>query len=290
MRKFTWGSVRFTVRSLSAQRAAERLVREGIPVLGARELEKNALELNILVKDMKKAFAILQSSCYNIENIRYFGAARLARQAVSAAGLLVGVLLFSAFTGFAQTRVLKVEVTGSGAYYEREILAILREEGVKQFSAMPSDTGAAAAHILALPRVEFCAFRRSGGVLTVEVQCTDNVAPIAGMPLTSPVDGTVEELIVVRGTPLVAVGDEVHAGDIVIADYMLRGEEKIPAIVIGSVTVRSEFSREYELTEAEAVAQAALDFGEISEIHTGKTERGWLVEGVVHATATCNLA
>lgn len=289
MGKFPFGSVWFTVKSLTAQRAVEKLVREGIPVLGARELEKNVLELNIRAKDMKKAFAILQSSWYNIENVRFAGTARLARQALSAAGLLIGILLFSAFTGFAETRVLKLEVTGSGAYYEREVLAILREEGVKPLSAMPGDTGGCIARILALPRVEFCSFKRSGGILTVEVHCAENIAPLSGMPLTSPVGGTVEELIVVRGTPLVQVGDEVHAGDVVIADYTLRGEEKIPAIVIGSVTVKSEFSVEYELAEEEAIARAMLEFGEISEIHIAKTERGCLVEGVAYATASINL-
>ncbi len=281
--------VSFTVRSLTAAKAPEKLVRAGIPVLGAREAEKNAVEVHIRAKDLKKAFAILQGSCYNIENVRYRGAAGLARKALSASGLIAGVLLFSAAALFAQTRVLKVEVTGNGAYYEREVTAILREEGVRFFSAMPRDTGGCAARVLSLPNVEFCAFKREGGVLTVEVQCAESVAPIAGMPLTSPAEGIVEELIVIRGTPLVGVGDEVRAGDVVIADYTVRGEEMFPAAVIGSVTVRREFSKEYALSEEGAVAQAVLDFGEAVEIHTEQTERGWLVEGIARATASCNL-
>ncbi len=289
MRAFPFGKVVFTVRSLSASRAPERLAKGGVGVLGARELQKNAVEVTIRAKDMKKAFAILQSSCYNIENIRYRGSARAAQRALASAGLLAGALLFCAVSLFASTRVLKVEVQGSGAYYEREVLAILREEGVTPFSAMPRDTGGCTARILSLPGVEFCSFKREGSILVVEVQCAQSEAPIAGMPLTSPVSGVVEELIVIRGTALVFEGEEVAAGDTVIADYVLRGEKKIPVAVIGSVTVRSEFSKEYEGTEAEAVAQAMLDFGSPAEIHTRKTERGWLVEGVAKTSVSLNL-
>ena len=289
MRPIAIGTVSFEVKSLSAQRAAEKLVKEGIPVLSAREIEKNVLDLNIRTKDMKKAFAILQSSCYNIENVRYRGVARLVRQAFAASGLLAGALLFALAVFFAEGRVLKVEVTGNGAYYEREVVAILREAGVKSFSPMPKDTGALTASILALPRVEFCSFKRAGGILTVEVQCAENVVPLAGMPLTSPVTGVITELIVVRGTALFAVGDEVASGDIVIADYTLRGEEKTSVIAIGSVTVMSEFSIEYELSEEEAIAQAMLDFGENAEIHIEKTNGGWRVEGVCYKTASVNL-
>ena len=283
------GSVGFYVSSLSAYRAVEKLRRADIPVLSCREVQKNVLDLHIRAKDMKKGFAILQDSCYNIENIRYFGVENLRRKAIAAAGLLVGVLLFFGCVFFSESRVLKVEVVGSGAYYEREVRTILSEEGVGNFSAMPADTGRMTARLLALPRVEFCAFKKRGGVLTVEVQCSENIQPIAGMPLLSPVAGTIESLTVVRGTPLLNVGDAVEAGQTVVGDYFIAGENSYPSLVIARLTVRRTFSADYALSEEQALAQALLDFGEIKEVHTSKTSDGWHVEGVAFATVSLNL-
>ncbi len=283
------GSIAFTVRSLSAHRAVEKLARAGVAVRACRPLQKNAVDLKIRAKDAKKSFAILRGSCYNIENIRYCGSARLLREAVRAAGLLLGALFFLFAVRFAEGRVLAVEFTGSGAYYQREIEAMLREEGVGPFSPMPADTARLTARVLSLPRVEFCAFKKRGGVLTVEVQCTDGVEPIAGMPLTSNVSGVVETLVVIRGTPLVEEGAAVEKGDLLVGDYLLVGEEKLPALVIAKAVIRRDISVEYELGEAQAIAQALLDFGELAELHTGKTEKGWRVEGVARTTVSLNL-
>ncbi|MBR7186017.1 MAG: sporulation protein YqfD [Clostridia bacterium] len=283
------GKMGFYVESLSAHRAAEKLVKEGVEVLSLREVQKNVLDVHIRAKDGKKAFAILRGSCYNITNVRYFGLERLRRSAVRAVGLIVGAVLFWGAVAFAESRVLKVHVVGSGAFYEREILSILAEANVKKFSAMPRDTGLLTASILALPRVEFCSFKSEGGVLTVEVRCSSDVQPIAGMPLLSPADGVIEELIVVRGTPLFSVGDEVEYGVTVVGDFTLFGEREYPSLVIAKVTVAHSVCAEYELEEKGALAQAYLDYGALEEVHISKTERGWLVEGIARSTASINL-
>lgn len=283
------GSVRFEVESLSAVRAPDKLASAGICVLSVRYVQKNVLELQIAAKDSEKAFAILRGSCYNIKNIRYFGLAKLRKEAVRALGSAAGLALFLGGILFAQTRVLCMEFVGSGAYYEREVRALLSEEGVREFSAMPRSTGALTARVLALPRVEFCSFKMTGGVLTVEIECAENTQPIADMPLLSPVNGVIEALTVVRGTPLFGVGDTVSAGEAVVAAHTVVAGEARPAAVIAKVTVRYAVSAEYDLSREGAEAQAFLDFGEIGGLHIEKTERGWLVTGVAHATAALNL-
>ncbi len=284
------GRVGFYVTSLSAGRAPDKLARENIPVLFCREVQKNVLEMHIRAKDMKKAFAILRRSCYHIDGVKYYGSARAKRGALRAAGLIAGALLFAVSVFFFQSRVLKVEVVGSGAYYEREVRAILKEEGVEAFSAMPRDTARLTARILALPRVEFCTFQRAGGVFTVEVRVSENVQPIAGAALKAPASGIVAGLTVIRGTPLVSVGDEVTEGQTVVEAYTLAGEEKLPVLVVASVTVEREISAEYELSEAAANAQALLDYGPLAELHSEKTERGWRITGRMQKTAALNLA
>ncbi len=277
--------VAFSVRSLSASHALEKLRRAGIPVLSCRAPEKNVLELEIRRKDAKKSFAILRGSCYNIENVRPVGLTRLLAWAAEAAGLLLGILFFAAAVLFSESRVLLVKVEGSGACYEREVRAILRDCGVREFSAMPEDTGEIAARILALPRTEFCALSKRGGILTVNVQCTDSEQPIAVMPLVSTVSGRLVELVVISGTPRKQVGEEVRAGEVLVEACTEFG----PALVMARAVIEDTITAEYALPEEEARAQAFLDFGELSDLHIDKTETGWRIEGKKRTVLSLNL-
>ena len=188
---------------------------------------------------------------------------------------------------FLQGRVLRIEVTGSGAYLEPEIRAVLSEKDVGYFSPMPAPN-AVVPDILSLPRVHFCSVKGENGVLTVRVEVGDETSPLAAQSLLSPAAGKVEELTVLRGTPLVQVGDSVERGQEIVANYALRGEEREKCIVVARVRIAFSVSREYELDEERARAQAMLDFGELSDLHMTKTAAGWRVEGTGHAEGTMN--
>ncbi len=273
--------VGFTVESLSADRAIQKLAREGIEV-SARKLQKNAVDIRIRAKDSKKSFAILQGSCYNIKNVRYYGLEKLRRAALRGMGLIVGCILFLAGTLFLESRVLTCEVVGSGAYYEREVRQILSEEGVTPLSPLPKETGHIVARVLSLPRVEFCTVAGRGGVLTVTVRCVGDIAPLAGIDLIAPASGRLEALFIVKGTPLHAVGEQVREGEAVVA---AEG-----GVVIARLAVSFPVAREYQgETEEEALGMAQFDFGDLTEIHTQKTESGWKIEGVAHVAASLNL-
>ncbi len=280
-------TVEFTVESLSAHHVVEKLSRAGIPVLMAKSMGKTSVRVRIASKDRKKAFAILRGSCYNVKNLSRHGGARLLEWARRAAGLILGTVLFAGVFLFMESRVLKVKISGSGAYYEREIMEILREEGVHLFSAFPEDTGPLTAKVLSLDRVEFCSFRLKGGVLTVGVEVGEEARPLDMLPLLAPASGRIEELIVVRGTPLFAEGDAVKMGEVVVADSLPEGGKKIA--VIARVTVRYRVDREYTLPEQEALAQAFLDFGELKDLHIRKTERGCRISGTAFSTASVGL-
>ena len=277
------------ITGIGAYRAIDKLARENIAVLSAKAVQKKGVRLQVYRKDYQKAFAILQSSCYNVENTRPRGLARAIAACVKYAGLLAGAAIFLLSVGLVQTRVLRVEVKGSGAYLAREVREILSGSGVKFFSTAPKELAPLRAEILSLPRVSFCSIGKSGGVLTVTVEVSDENATLSSKPLLAPAGGVVEELIVVRGTALVAVGDEVKEGDPVVKNTALLGETEREVIVIARVTVSYPFAREYSLSEEGARAQAQLDFGEDAEIHTTKSGENWLVTGVAYARAAVNL-
>lgn len=283
-----WGAVEITVESLSAHRAAEKLARAGICVLSAENPRKNVVVLRVAARDRKKTFAILRGTCYNIKNVRNRGLARVREVASRAAGLVVGAALFAAIVFSAESRILRVEIVGSGAYYEAEIRAILAEEGISSFAPLGCETGSATARILSLPRVEFCSFKRQGGILTVEVECAEELSPRPAEPLLAPCDGVLEELVVLRGTPLAEVGSEVHAGQQLVV-FAESGGSGRRGYVIARATVAAPVSKEYALQREEASLQASLDFPELSDVRMTQTEKGWLVEGVARYIAACGL-
>lgn len=280
-------SYEFEVEGLSAYRAVDRLRREGITILFARKGPKNCVKIAVSANERKKTFAILQGSCYNIKKSRPLGLMRIFEKARRAVGLWIGAAVALSALFFLQSRVLKIEVTGSGAYLEPQIRAVLSGQGVGYFSAMPQPNDVIP-DILSLPRVHFCSVKGEGGILTVDVEVGDEAERAGADPLLSPAAGTVEELIVLRGTPLVNVGDSVEAGQEIVANYVLHGEARENVIPVARVRVAFPVSREYKTDEEGARLQALLDFGEITGLHTTKTAEGWLVEGTGHAEGVRN--
>lgn len=277
------------IQSLSAHRVVDKLTGSGIEVLGAEKKEKNTITVWVNGKDRKKVFAILQGSCYNVVGTSFHGLEKVKQTCLKSVGLLAGAAVFLASVCFMQSRVLKIEVVGSGAYYAQEVNEILSRNGSGFFAPAPEE-GAVTAEILALPRVSFCSVKLIGGVLTVTVEVSDENAVLEGAPLLSPADGKVEELVVVRGTALVSVGDSVQKGDVLVDNRAPVGESgSRPLIVIARVKVSFAVAKEYALGEEEALAQALLDYGEIKDVKTTQTKQGVLVEGIAALEAAINL-
>ena len=273
----------FEIEGLGAERVAEKLVRGGVPVLGARIVQKNVVRIRVDGKHGKKVFAILQGSCYNIKKSRPVGWERVVHAFMKHAGLAVGAVLFVCAVVFFQGRILKIDVVGSGAYYRAEVLSVLSESGASFLAPVPAEKAGITARILALPRVSFCSLSHEGGVLTVRVEVEDEALPLVVGALTAPADGTVESLTVVRGRACVSVGDEVRAGDPVAEPA--AGEN----YVIARVAVRYAVDAEYTGSEESAPAQSYLDYGGIADLESQKTGNGWRITGSALAIAAVNL-
>ena len=278
-----------TVESLSAERTLDKLARENIDVYSAHKSAKNKITFEVATKDLEKVFAILRGSCYNVNKVRFRGLTLLYKKCLGAVGLLVGAALFLGIVLYFQTRVLKIEVVGSGAYYEAQVLSVLEKSGVKILSPQPKETAMLSAEILSLPRVSYCSLKCEGGILTVEVRVTEDHETLEVKPLVSPASGTVEELTVVRGTPRVQVGDTVEKDQIIVDGVATYGEEQRTVIVIARVKIAFSVLEEFSGTEEEARASAYLKYGEINEIHTEKSENGYIISGTAYVEGTMNL-
>lgn len=122
--------------------------------------------------------------------------------------------------------------------------------------------------ILSIDGVAYVGVAEDGRNIVVEIveelpktQITDTQSPIA---VIAKEDGTITGLIVYRGTPAVAIGDSVHAGDTLIFPYVGK-EDSVRREVraMGRVTARVKRKQvtEYE-SESEYEARVARDIEE----------------------------
>ena len=271
--------VRLLIRGIAPERVFDKLARAHIPVLAARRVQKNAVCFAVAAKDYKKVFAILRGSCYNVEKVRPVGLKRLAERCRRLPGLLAGGALALAAVLFLETRVLKVEIGGSGAYYESEVRAILREGGIAPLSPAPEQTALLTSRILSLPRVSFASLRFEGGVLTVRVEVSDEEEIFFPAPLKSPKAGVLEELVVLRGTPCAQAGQQVEAGQTLISERVAYGGREERVLVVGYAVLLCPVEGVFRGSEEAAFEAARLAFGGDAELFSEKTEEGWRIYG-----------
>ena len=267
------------IEGLGVERVPDKLKRGQVTVLAARRTQKNRLIVTVDRKDSKKVFAILRGSCYNVKKLRPLGLARLVEGCRRAAGLVLGGLLFCALVLFFESRVLRVEVTGSGAYYEGDVLTILEEGGVVPLSPAPERTELLTSRILSLPRVSFASLSFEGGTLTVQVEVSDEETVFSPAPLKATQRGTLLELVVLRGTPLAEVGQEVEKGQTLISERVSYGEREETVLVVGYAVLLCPVEGIFEGTEEGAMQAAYLEYGEDAELRAEPVEGGWRIFG-----------
>jgi len=280
------GKVRLEIEGINAVYAVDKLSKAGIAVISAQKTQKNGVLVEVAANEWKKAFAILQSSCYNVKKVGFRGLSLFRKKAVARAGLIAGAILFLLAVPFLQSRILRIDVTGSGAYLKAEVGEILARNGYLPFRALPEDPSQATAEILSLPRVSFCSVKKSGGIVTVDVEVSDGENVLVGQPMKSSVAGVVRRVVAVRGCPCVKEGDEVKIGDILVSsDFEGRN-----VVVIASVELDVPFSAFYAAADEEAAELAAgLEFGEIGNISIERREDGFLVTGSRIVTVSQNM-
>jgi hypothetical protein len=257
---------RILLEGTMPHRALNRLQRLGIAVEGVKKRKKNQIVFTTSEKDSEKVFAIYPSVCYNERGSVAYTAKKLPTRGLVGVldkirkriGLLLGGLLFLGGTLYADGLVLSVEIVGE-TQYEGEILDLLEEGGVKRFTRYRNEKeDLICSRILALPSVSFCSLKKSGTRLIVEVvQSSFAAEQTRTMQLVSPVEGVIVELTVLSGKALLAVGDQVAAGEVIVAPTVTGGQGGV-AVARACVLCTYVCTLE-DATEEEAKARCYLE-------------------------------
>lgn len=255
---------------ISPQRALDKLARAGIEVYDVRKTGAASLNLRVKCKETEKIFAIFSGSCYTVTKKGQLRLKRLAGRAVKRVGAVAGALLVLLCAMAGNAFVLRVEVEGSGARYDERAREILAEEGVKTFRLYDEESAEnARVRMLALPGIVFAELEKSGCVLTVTLEESEEISPPARETvLVAPASGVVEELTVLRGTALVAEGDTVVAGQTLADGFFLTEDgERRETFAIARCSILCEYTQSVredsndEDAREDAIAAAHMNAG-----------------------------
>lgn len=259
--------------------ALNRLKKSKIAVFGCEKSGARFI-FGVKDKDLKKVFAIFGKPCYNVTVYESGSKRRIFSRALVRAGLIFGAAAFVALAAVADSLVLKIEITGSGAYLAPRVESIVRSEGIRLWhTARSFDGPAATSRILALPQVTFCKIKKRGSVLCVDVQTGgENSRSVLYTPLVADVSGILKNLVAVCGTPAAEIGERVEAGRQLILPQAASGEGTVQSIALGYAEIEYSGESKYLAAEQseeslkEAYASLNLESGEIiSRSHTVRT-------------------
>lgn len=226
------------ISGYNGERAVLKIKRNGIPMFSVRKTEKNLILVRIYRKDLRKVFAFFEHSCYNIKRVQPVGGYAFFKKSVKKIPVLLGSLFFLLSAFFTRDLILEIDVIGNGAFYEREVLNILDENGIREFSFITgSDIPLLNAKILSLPDVGFASVKKQGYILKAEVVVYPSVDEKLKEDFVSDCDGVLRELTVISGTPVVKEGDEIKKGDVLVRAYDMS-----PCVPIARAFIECEVS------------------------------------------------
>lgn len=255
----------------SPRQALSRLSRENIPVYNCK---KQGAWFAFSVPDnfVQKVFAIFARPCYNITIERKSALTRLKNFAVRRAFLIAGCAAFIAASCLSNAFVLKITVTGSGAYLADYVKGVAYSLGVRENSIYRGgEEPDLISRVLALPSVTFCSVQKRGSILYIDVETEEESGSPAGyVPLKSDGDGTVESIVAICGTVQVSAGDSVSAGDTLIAAYTEVSGQNVPCIAVGYAVILRSAAVSY--TAAEESEQSLESAYAAALIYTGGEE------------------
>ncbi len=231
---------RFTVEGLNLDRLIGTLSRRGIRLYRMRKINRKTLKFSLKNEDKQKFFAIMENMCYNVTETGEYGLGMIPALLGRHPGAVLGVFLLAFSLFFGDAVMTGVQFSGSGALYAAEAERTLEECGVRPFTFFAAyDRDELERLLLKNPHFSFASVKKEGNRLVVELALADEETPLFGekKALVSPVAGEIEYVKLYRGSALVAPGDRVERGALLIEGKVLSGEEELEVSVLGEVGI-----------------------------------------------------
>jgi len=251
----------FTVKGKNQTVLIGRIKRANITILRF-ECKEDVSILILPHFECKKLFAICKDLCYNIiingknilgevrknritlTHVGYGGMLSPLYSLYKRKGFLVGIAVFLAFAIFLNGRLLGYSLDGVPIEVKSGVMRSLQTGGAnKGVSFSVLDYSALQNKIVEDNlSVSFASVYKRGSFLVVEVVTAENPqSPTEFCDVVASCDGVIEKIVVLRGTALVTVGDEVKKGQPLVGAYYVAGEQSIPTKPVAEIYLTSKF-------------------------------------------------
>lgn len=254
------------IRGLNRVRLLTAFKREGVGIKRVAVIAPAETEISVQKKDLAKAVAILESMCYNYSVKSPFSLKALLKRlplVITAAVCAIAVFSSNLF-------VWRIDVHGAEGARLVEVLNVARECGARS-GAVKSlvETDELTAALRGSEGISSASVSLEGNTLKIWVLTADSPEPpdSSGESIVSGYDGVITRLVVESGTPLVAVGDVVKRGDVLVTgdvystlDGSLIGQTEVR----GSVYARVTFNYSYPVRSMSALEGTGNTFTDTS--------------------------
>ena len=233
------------IEAFHVDRAMQKLVAAGIALYQIQRTSHLVVQAKIAQQHVKKAADVLQGHGH----IKVLKASLLKqttnflrKHLILAIGAVV--LLLAVF--YASKCCLFVEVTGTQNVSEYALYQYALENGANRYS-LQSKTDLAALKMSiwrAFPELSYVHVDFEGVTLHIDVRehiKGPNIADTTPSNIYATQDGVISEITVRSGRALVAVGDRVKKGDLLITGYYQVGENVFSVPAVGIVKAQTEY-------------------------------------------------
>jgi similar to stage IV sporulation protein len=233
--------------------------------------------------DSKKLFAISRNMCYNITRVKYYGRVSAVKKMLENIGFSLCFACFFVLCILFDGWVSAIEYKGDGEYLKPQIQKVFLQEGIKTGCFFNKDEKNLAQKILlSSDKISFVTVTKSGRTLYVEAYMkteSPKVMDTKKQSIISTVNGRVSKINLLSGSAMVAVGDYVKKGDVLIDGKYEKDGEVFNLYALGEVEVIAEYVFSYksfakgEKYKKRAIALAEYNLGEENVIESKVKEK-----------------
>ncbi|MBE3556607.1 MAG: sporulation protein YqfD [Firmicutes bacterium] len=278
---FLRGYVVLRLRTLRLQRLLQQCAQDGILVWDLQHSGHNEYTLSLSTEDFLRLRPLLQETHSQIHLVSKKGLPFLLRQWRRRWPLIAAVFAFVSTVILLSQFVWIIQISGNHTYTAAELRQLLQEAGVHPGIArwsLPQPEALADELLQRAPGLAWAEVEQDGIRLHVHVaERAERREPSLSKPrnLVAIQDGVITKMVVIRGTPMVHVGDHVTTGQVLISGVIAGsgelGQPGMPVFVAAEGEVKAT---------TWYTGRASIPLHQMVEKATGRTfQRNWLQIG-----------
>lgn len=217
-------SVTFSLSGYNFERWLNVLSNKGVEVLSAEKIDVKNSKLEVEIEREKQVETFLKSKNFQVVGKQYNGLARPLKFFGTHFGIIIGIFLCFCFYVVASGYVWRIEIMGNENVNSNEIIEVLDENGVSIFSPLNRNSNEEIEKIVLnnFKNVSMVSVVKKGTSIIVNIKEKLIINENQGFgALLASEDGTIKNIKLIQGTPVVKVGDIVRAGDELVAPYVV---------------------------------------------------------------------